>query len=99
MLPHARSQPAIPAADDAARIEATRQTLLQKYPSNGYSDKIYAKCIKILQNVATCEHLTQLLQNVWDLCPFCENPVCPNPVWKPVINISCTPDLFPSLAT
>ena len=40
----------------------------------------------MLQNVATCARIKQQLQNVRDLCPFHENPVCPDPVWKPVIS-------------
>ena len=39
------------------------------------------------QHVATCAHLKQskLWQDVGDSWPFCENPVCPDPVRKPVI--------------
>ena len=35
------------------------------------------------QNVATCAHLKHG-QNVGNLWPFCENPVCPDTVRKPV---------------
>ena len=27
---------------------------------------------------------TKVLQHVWNLWPFCANPICPDPVWKPV---------------
>ena len=44
---------------------------------------------KMWQNVATYGKLWQpvrTLDNMWqtagDLWPFCENPVCPDPVWK-----------------
>ena len=40
---------------------------------------------KCEQNVATCAHLKQMIwQTVGDVWPFCENPGCPDPVWKPV---------------
>ena len=38
----------------------------------------------MLPNVATCAHLKQMLQDVGNLWPLSENPVCPDPVWKPV---------------
>ena len=49
---------------------------------------------KTLQNVATRQNFkiwqhvrtqSRLWQNVGNLWPFRENPVCPEPVWKPVI--------------
>ena len=40
-----------------------------------------AKCDKMWQHVRTQK---QIWQNVRNLRPFCENPVCPDPVWKPV---------------
>ena len=47
-----------------------------------------AKCGKMWQNItkcgAICAHLEQISQNVKDLWPFCENLVCPDPVWKSV---------------
>ena len=39
---------------------------------------------KILQNVAIHAHLKQNVAKCMKMWPFCENPVCPNPVWKPV---------------
>ena len=33
------------------------------------------------QHVRTRSKISQNAGNLW---PFCENPVCPNPVWKPV---------------
>ena len=36
------------------------------------------KMWKISQNVATCAHIKQNLTK-WDLWPFCENLVCPDP--------------------
>ena len=43
--------------------------------------------VKMWQHAATRAHLKQnkLWQNVRDLRPFCDNPVCPGPVWKPAI--------------
>ena len=47
-------------------------------------DKLWqrvAKCGKMWQHVRT---KNKRLQHVGDLWPFCENPVCPDPVWEPV---------------
>ena len=49
---------------------------------NQFSWENMSQYAKMLQHVCT---RSNTLQNVWDLWPFCENPVCPNPVWKPVI--------------
>ena len=52
-----------------------------------------AKCGNIWEHVATCVHLKQILQNVWNSLPFCENPICPDQVWKPVNNVLPFPRL------
>ena len=48
-------------------------------------------CDNILQNVARCAHLKQTMATcTW---PFCENPVCPDTVWKTVsYAMSCHSD-------
>ena len=43
-----------------------------------------ARCGKMWQDVATRAYLKQIRQHLGDLRPFHENPVCPDPVWKPV---------------
>ena len=40
--------------------------------------------IHILQNVAMRAHLKQTIAKCMEMWPFCENPVCPGIVWKPV---------------
>ena len=46
--------------------------------------KIRQRILLNIANVATCAHLKQICQNVRDSLPFCQNPVCPDPAWKPV---------------
>ena len=36
------------------------------------------------QNMATRAHLNQTIAKRREMLPFCENPVCPGPVWEPV---------------
>ena len=52
---------------------------------NKLSWGMLATCGNIWQHLATCAHLTQTIaareRSVW---PFCEKPVRPDPVWKPV---------------
>ena len=47
-----------------------------------------AKCDNMWQAMAKCGNACALknnmLQHVRNLRPFCENPACPDPVWKPV---------------
>ena len=38
-----------------------------------------------MANCAMCAHLNQAMANRGNLWPWCENPVCPDLVWKPVI--------------
>ena len=42
----------------------------------------YYKYDQMSQNVATRADLKQHIANREDLWPFCENQVCPDPVWK-----------------
>ena len=42
------------------------------------------KVANIMANVATRAHFKQHIAKCKELWPFCENPVCPEPVWKPV---------------
>ena len=50
----------------------------------GKCDQNVTNCDNILQNVATCTRLKHNITKCEDLWPLCENPVCPDPVWKPV---------------
>ena len=34
--------------------------------------------------MATHAHLQQNIARCKEMSPFCENPVCPDPVWKPL---------------
>ena len=47
-----------------------------------------ATCGNMWQDVATCGNTCKLKSKMWqsvgNLWPFCENPVCPDPVWKSV---------------
>ena len=36
------------------------------------------------QHVATCDNMCALNTTCGKMWPLCENPVCPDPVWKPV---------------
>ena len=40
-------------------------------------------CDNILQNVATRAQSKRNLTKLKEMWPFCENPVCPDLVWKP----------------
>ena len=46
-----------------------------------------ATCDKMWQSVATRADLERNMATCVDLRPFCKNPVCPNPVWKPVSEV------------
>ena len=45
------------------------------------------KCSKIMQHVATRAHLKQTISKCREMWPFCENPVCPDPVWNRIISL------------
>lgn len=46
----------------------------------------YYKLLQMLQNVATGAHIKQNITKCKEIWSFCENPVCPEPIWKPVIH-------------
>ena len=65
-----------------------------RFPLVNCHRKVYATCDHTLQHVATCDniwqhvarraHIKQAMTTCTEMWPFCENPVCPDPVRKPM---------------
>ena len=59
-----------------------------RFPLINFHGNMLAKYNNMLRHMAKCGNMCALNSNydkhVRDLRPFCENPVCPDPVWKPV---------------
>ena len=49
-----------------------------RFPTRNFHRNVWAEC----GNTCALKTSRKLYGDLW---PFCENPVCPDPVWKPVI--------------